>query len=76
MSTIELREETKALIDMMSGMQLRAASKLLTLIKDRQTDEATLELLAIPGFAASYARGVRDIHARRTKPWRKVRRDV
>jgi hypothetical protein len=37
---------------------------------------ATLELLTIPGFKASYARGLRDIKAGRTKPWRKVRSDV
>lgn len=76
MSTIELRQEAKALIDDMSGAQLRVASEFLAFVKDRPTNAATLELLTIPGFEASYARGLRDIKAGRTKPWRKVRSHV
>ncbi len=55
---------------------MRAASEFLAFVKDRKTDAATLELLAIPGFEDSFARGLRDIKAGRTKPWRKVRADV
>jgi hypothetical protein len=73
MSTLELRQEAKALIDAMSRSQLRVASEFLAFVKDRRADAATLELLTIPGFEASYARGMRDIKAGRTKPWRKVR---
>lgn len=76
MSTVALRQETKALIDAMSAAQLRVASTFLAFLKDRQPDAATLELLTIPGFEQSFARGVRDIKAGRTKPWRKVRADV
>jgi len=32
--------------------------------------------MSIPGFDASFARGMKDIKAGRTKPWRKVRSDV
>ena len=76
MSTVALRRQAKALIDTLSGPQLRAASEFLAFVKSREADAATLELLAIPGFEASYARGMRDIKAGRTKPWRKVRRDA
>ena len=76
MSTVALRQEAKALIDAMSGAQLRVASEFLAFVKDRQTDAATLELLTIPGFEKSFARGMQDIKAGRTKPWRKVRADV
>lgn len=76
MSTVKLRQEAKSLIDVMSGAQLRVASEFLAFIKDRPTDAATLELLTIPGFEASYTRGIRDLKAGRTKPWRKVRSDV
>lgn len=76
MSTLELRQEAKALIDAMSGAQLRVASEFLAFVKDRKADAATLELLTIPGFVASFERGVRDIKAGRTTPWRKVRSDV
>ena len=76
MGIVKLRKEAKALIDVMSGAQLRVASEFLAFVKARETDAATLELLTIPGFEASYARGMRDIKAGRTKPWRKVRSDV
>jgi hypothetical protein len=76
MSTVELKQEAKALIDGMSGAQLRVASEFLAFVKEREADAATLELLTIPGFAASFDRGLRDIKAGRTKPWRKVRSDV
>ena len=76
MSTVALRQEIKALIDVLSGAQLRVASEFLAFVKDRQTDAATLELLTIPGFEKSFARGMQDIKARRTKQWRKVRTDV
>lgn len=76
MSTAALRQETKALIDALSGAQLRVASEFLAFVKDRQTDAATLELLTIPGFEKSFARGMLDVKAGRTKPWRKVRTGV
>ncbi len=76
MSTMALKREAKALIDTMSGPQLRVASEFLAFVKRRELDAATLELLSIPGFADSFTRGMRDIKAGRTKPWRKVRSDV
>lgn len=76
MSTVQLRQQAKALIDMMSGTQLRVASEFLAFVKTRESDAATLELLNIPGFEKSFARGMRDIKGGRTKPWRKVRSDV
>ena len=76
MSTVQLRQQAKAVIDDLSTDQLRAASEFLAFVKSRELDSATLELLSIPGFEASFARGMKDIKARRTKPWRKVRSDV
>ena len=76
MSTVQLRREAKALIDDMSGPQLRVASEFLSLVKSRRANAATLELLMIPGFARSYSRGLADVKAGRTRPWRQVRRRV
>jgi len=76
MTTALLKKEAKALIDSLSGTQLRVASEFLVFVKDRKIDAATLELLAIPGFKKSFVRGMKDVKARRTKPWRKVRADV
>jgi hypothetical protein len=76
MSTVELRQQAKAVIDNLSTDQLRVASVFLEFVKSRELDSATLELLSIPGFQASFARGMKDIKAGRTRPWRKARSDV
>ena len=76
MSTVQLREQAKAVIDNLSTNQLRVASEFLAFVKSRELDSATMELLSIPGFEASFARGMKDIKAGRTKPWRQVRSDV
>jgi hypothetical protein len=76
MSTLTLKKEAKALIDTMSPTQLRAASVFLAFVKSRELDPPTLELLSIPGFEASFLRGMKDIKAGRTRLWRKVRPDV
>ncbi|MGA2231608.1 MAG: hypothetical protein ABSH22_11970 [Tepidisphaeraceae bacterium] len=76
MSILELKREAKAIIDTMSPEQLRAASEFLAFVKSREVDPATLELLSIPGFKASFVRGMKDIKAGRSKPWRQVRSDV
>jgi hypothetical protein len=76
MSTVQLRQQAKDLIDDLSTSQLRVASEFLAFVKSRELDSATLELLSIPGFEASFARGMKDVKAGRTKSWRKVRSDV
>jgi hypothetical protein len=76
MSSGQLRQQAKAVIDDLSTDQLRVASEFLAFVKSRELDSATLELLSFPGFEASFARGTKDIKAGRTKPWRKVRSDV
>ena len=76
MSAAQLREQAKAVIDDLSLDQLRVASEFLAFVKSRELDPATLELLSMPGFEASFARGVKDIRSGRTKSWRKVRDDV
>ena len=76
MSTVQLRRQAKTVIDDLSTDQLRVVSEFLAFVKSRRLDSATLELLSIPGFEASFARGMKDVKAGRTKPWRKVRSDV
>jgi hypothetical protein len=68
-----LRRQAKKTIDQLSGLPLRLATEFLSFVKERQSNEATGELLRIPDFAESFARGVKDARAGRVKPWRKVR---
>jgi hypothetical protein len=74
MSTVQLRRKAKAVIDDLSSAQLRVASEFLDFVKSRELDSASLELLSIPGFEASFVQGMKDVKAGRTKPWREVSR--
>ena len=76
MSAVQLRQQAKALIDDLSTTQLCVAAEFLAFVKSRDLDSATLELLSVPGFEASFDRGMKDIKTGRTKPWREVRSDV
>ena len=76
MSTIELRRRAKKAIDELSGDRLKFVNDFLTYVKERQSEEATRELLQIPGFRESFRRGEKDLKLGKTTNWRKVRRDV
>lgn len=76
MTTIELREQAKSMIDGISARDLQLVREFLAFVASRDTNAATRELLAIPGFEKSFVRGVKDIKANRVKPWRRVRSDV
>jgi hypothetical protein len=76
MSTVELKQEAKSIIDGMSPKDLRLVRKFLAFVQSRNTNAATRELMAIPGFQKSFVRGIKDIKSHRTKPWRQVRSDV
>ena len=76
MSTVELRRRTKKQIEQLSSQQLKLIADVISYVRDRESEEATQELLDIPGFLESFKRGKRDIRAGRVIDWRKVRDDV
>jgi len=76
MNTVELRREAKSIIDEMSPRELRLVREFLAFVANRDTNPATRELLAIPGFEKSFVRGIKDIKGNRVKPWRQARKDV
>jgi hypothetical protein len=76
MSTVQLRQEAKSIIDEISPRDLRLVREFLAFVTSRGTNAATRELLAIPGFHKSFVRGIKDIKSNRVKPWRQVRSDV
>jgi hypothetical protein len=73
---MELRRRAKRTIDGLSGNRLRFVTDILDYVADRPAKDATLELLEIPAFLASFRRGVREVQAGKVTDWRKVRRDV
>lgn len=76
MSTTELRRRAKKTIDELSGNRLKFVNELLDYVRERQPQDATSELLKIPGFLESFRRGERDVRSGKTTHWRKVRQDV
>lgn len=72
MSTAELRKKVKKEVDTLNEPQLRAAAKMLRQL--RTEEDATEELLRIPGFIESFERGMADIKAGRVIPVEKLRR--
>lgn len=72
MSTVELRRKIKKTVDTLSPAQLRAAARLLGRL--RAEEDATDELLRIPGFLVSFERGMQDVAAGRVTPVEKPRR--
>lgn len=75
-STIELRRQAKKTIDQLSGSRLCFVRDFLAYVRRTNPNDATKELLEIPGFLQSFARGTKDVRAGRVKTWRKIRRDV
>ncbi len=73
MSTVDLKRQAKSMIDGMSAKDLQLVKEFLAFVTSRDTNAATRELLAIPGFEKSFVRGVKDIKSGRIKPWRRVR---
>ena len=55
---------------------MRVAADFLAYLAERESNEATEELLEIPGFIEAFDRGKQDVAAGRVTDWRKVRDDV
>lgn len=71
-----LRREIKRAIDTLSDDRLRTAADFLTYLQLLESEEATEELMRIPGAMKEIERGNRDIAEGKTTNWREVRQDV
>lgn len=69
-----MRRQIKATIDALSGDRLRVAADFLSYLREREDNDATRELLAIPGFAEDFQQGLKDIRAGRVTSSEKLRR--
>ena len=72
MSTAELRRKVKKTVDQLSGQRLR---ELASIVRELQElDEATEELLRIPGLLDRVRAGIREVDEGKTVPVSKLRR--
>jgi hypothetical protein len=76
MTTTELRQSAKDMLDGFPPAQLKVAAEFLRFLDVRISDEATEELLKIPGLHKDLEEAERDIAEGRTVNWRELRRDV
>ena len=71
-----LREEAERRLRTLSDERLRVVLDFLSYLEDRESSEATAELLAIPGFEQAFQRAVAQADAGEVVRWTEVRRDV
>ncbi|MEG3898863.1 MULTISPECIES: hypothetical protein [unclassified Microcoleus] len=63
MKTQELRENLKQSIDRLSPERLLVAADFLPYLGERESNEATNELLKIPGFVEAFNKAQKDVAA-------------
>ena len=76
MNTTEIRQQINQYLDRLSSDRLQLVAEFLAYLADKETEEATQELLDIPGFIESFERGKKDIAEGRVANWRTIRSDV
>jgi hypothetical protein len=74
MTTKQLKQTAKRQIDALSEERLRSAADFLRYLNDLESQEATDEILNIPGALESIKKGIADIEAGRTTPVAKLKR--
>jgi hypothetical protein len=76
MTTTEIRHQIEEYIDRLSPERLKVAADFLAYLAERESQEATEELLNIPGFMESFEKAKQDIAAGNSINWRSIRRDA
>ena len=72
----ELRQVAKERIDSLAPGKLKVAADFLQYLQDRASEEATAELLKIPGLVTDLKRAGIARKAGKGKNWREVRKGV
>jgi hypothetical protein len=74
MTMTMLRRQVKRRVDSLTEERLKVADEFLAYLEERESREATEELLKIPGFVEAFEEGKKDIAAGRVTPVSKLRR--
>ncbi len=70
MNNTEVRQQINQYLDGLSSERLQLVADFLAYLADNESEDATQELLDIPGFIESFERGKKDIAEGRVKNWR------
>lgn len=76
MNTTEIRQQINQYLDRLSSERLQLVAEFLAYLAEKESEEATQELLDIPGFIEFFERGKKDIAEGRVANWRIIRTDV
>ena len=74
MTKVDLLRRVKRRLGGLSTPRLRVADEFVAFLEEREDDDATEELLRIPGFAEEFEEAQRDIAAGRLTPVEKLKR--
>jgi len=61
MNVTDIRNQVKQYVDQLSPEKLKVAADFLSYLAERESQEATEELLNIPGFKESFEKGKEDV---------------
>ncbi|MEH1862164.1 MAG: hypothetical protein V7L21_30105 [Nostoc sp.] len=75
MNNTEVRQQISQYLDGLSSKRLELVADFLAYLADKESEDATQELLDIPGFIESFERGKKDVAEGRVKDWRLTIRD-
>ena len=76
MSTDELRRQASRRIRALSPQRLQVAVDFFAYLQERESNEATEELLRVPGLVDAFKQSAKSSSKTKSVPWRKVRSDV
>ena len=76
MTTTEQRKAAREALDGLPPDKLKVAIEFLRYLEERASEEATEELLRIPGLLQDLEDAGKEIAAGKGTEWRKARRDV
>ncbi len=76
MTTAQLRRWLKHSVDRLSPQRLLVAADFVAYLEERESNEATEELLQMPGLADALKRAQGDAETGNLVDWRAVRDDV
>lgn len=76
MNSTDIRQQINQYLNGLSSERLELVAEFLAYLAEKESQEATQELLNIPGFIESFERGKKDISQGKVKNWRTIRSDV
>lgn len=76
MNSVEIRDRIQSYLDQLSTERLPVALDFIAYLVERENDEATQELLSIPGFKADLADAEQEAASDNLVDWRSLRDDL